>query len=419
MSRLHAERRRRFLRKGALAAKVSTAAMMVLTVLKAVVGLLSGSIALVADAIHSVADVFTSLAVWIGLRLSEGEPSEKFPYGLYRAETLAFLVVSIVVAISGAQILLESFRRILTPTPVSLVGIGLSVAAGSAIVSYLLSQYKERIGKEINSQALQGEAKHSNVDVWSSALVFAGILLQKLGFAEAEGIAGLLIGALTIELGLKMGWDAILVLMDASLDPALLSKIRTIATDVDGVKGLHALKVRRSGPFLFAEMHVEVDSTMQVAKADMVSDAIEEKVRESINSVDSFLIHAEPMKKNARRIAIPIEQNDGLNSKISPHFGKSPNFLLIDQAENAQTTWFVVLNPGAKMNKKRGIEAAHILIEHGVDVVLADEVGEGPYHVLRDNSIQILKLNNESEIKRVLDSFGRKELRSLTPTQSN
>jgi cation diffusion facilitator family transporter len=407
------------LRKGAQAAKVSTAAMMMLTVLKAVVGLLSGSIALVADAIHSFADVFTSLAVWIGLRLSEEEPSEKFPYGLYRAETLAFLVVSIVVAVSGAQILLESFRRILSPTPVSLVGIGLSVAAGSAIVSYLLSRYKGRTGKEINSQALQGEANHSNVDVWASALVFAGIFLQNLGFAEAEGIAGLLIGALTVKLGLRMGWDAVLVLMDASLDPAILSKIRTIATGVDGVKGLHALKVRRSGPFLFAEMHVEVDSTMQVAKADMVSDAIEEKVRESINSVDSFLIHAEPMKKNVRRIAIPIEQNDGLNSKISSHFGKSPKFLLIDQAENAPTSWFVVANPGAKTNKKRGIEAAHVLIEYGADVVLADEVGEGPYHVLRDNSIQILKLNNKSDIKQVLDEFGRKELRSLIASQAN
>jgi predicted Fe-Mo cluster-binding NifX family protein len=286
------------------------------------------------------------------------------------------------------------------------------------MVSYLLFRYKSRIGKETNSQALQGEASHSMIDVWSSALVFAGILLQNLGLMGAEGIAGLLIGVLTIKVGLGMGWNAILVLMDASLDLGLVSKMKTITTSVNGVKGLHDLKVRRSGPFIFAEMHVEVDSSMPVAKAELISETIEEKVRESINPVDFFLIHAEPIKKDARRIAIPVEQNEGLDSKISPHFGKSPYFILIDLTENRPTSWSVVENPGEKTDKKKGIEAAHLLIEHKADVVLANEVGEGPYHVLRDSSIRILELDAKSEIKQVLDAFMRKELRSLAPAQT-
>jgi predicted Fe-Mo cluster-binding NifX family protein len=61
----------------------------------------------------------------------------------------------------------------------------------------------------------------------------------------------------------------------------------------------------------------------------------------------------------------------------------------------------------------RGIEAAHLLAQHKADVLVAKEVGEGPYHVLRDSSIQIFDLNEESDIERVLDAFSKKELKSL------
>jgi hypothetical protein len=96
--KMRAEEKLQLLRKGATAAKVSTYVTVMLTGIKATVGLLSGSIALLADAVHSLSDIFTSLAVWLGMKLSQRRPSERFSYGFYRVETLAFLVVSIVEA---------------------------------------------------------------------------------------------------------------------------------------------------------------------------------------------------------------------------------------------------------------------------------------------------------------------------------
>jgi cation diffusion facilitator family transporter len=96
------------LQKGARAAKTSTYVTIALTGLKATVGLLSGSIALLADAVHSLSDIFTSLAVWLGMKLSQRRPSERFSYGFYRVETLAFLAVSVVVTVSGVEVLVAS-----------------------------------------------------------------------------------------------------------------------------------------------------------------------------------------------------------------------------------------------------------------------------------------------------------------------
>jgi cation diffusion facilitator family transporter len=401
------------LQKGAKAARTSTYVTIALTGLKAIVGLLSGSIALLADAVHSLSDIFTSLAVWLGMKLSQRKPSERFSYGFYRVETLAFLTVSVVVTVSGAEVLVASLNRILSPSPVAFASATLSVAAVSTLVSYLLYRYKAQVGDETNSQALQGEARHSLLDVSSSALVFVAILVHYAGFPWAEGIAGLLIGILTIRLGLGMGRDAVLVLLDACLRPELVSQMKEIATRVTGVRGVHEVKVRRSGPFIFVDMHVEVDRSMRVDEADAVSDVIEEKIKGSIEEVDSVMLHVEPSKKDVYRVAIPIEDDRGLESKISQHFAKSPHFILIDANKDGPRSWFVVENPGPRIERKKGIEAVHLLARHNTDVLATKEVGEGPYHALRDSSIQVLDPGEESSIERVVDAFLRKELRSL------
>ena len=405
------------LERGTAGARVSTYVTVILAVLKATAGILSGSVALSADALHSLADLFTSLAVWVGLKLSQRKPSERFPYGFYRAETMAFLVVSMVVSVSGVEILLESFRRVMSPSAIALPAVTLSVAAVSALVSYLLARYKSKLGKETNSQALQGEGKHSMVDVGSSMLVFAGILANHVGFAWAEPIAGLLIGVLVIGLGLVLAKGAVLVLLDACLKPELVSRMRTIATEIDGVKGVHDIRVRRSGPFIFAEMHVEVDPAMHVDRAHEISGAIEERIRQSIRDLDSITLHTEPSEKGFYRIALPVVEDRGLDSRTCEHFGGSPYFIFIDVQDGSPKRWLVTENPAASVEKRRGIEAAHFLIQHKVDFLVAEELGEGPHHLLRSGSVQIFALDQESRVEHALDAFSRKRLKPLVPVQ--
>ena len=103
------------LKKGERAAKYSTIANISLAIIKAVVGVLSGSIALLANSVHSFSDIFASLAVFIGLKLSQRKPDENFPYGYYKFETLSSLVISVIIIISGIEIAIESINGIITP----------------------------------------------------------------------------------------------------------------------------------------------------------------------------------------------------------------------------------------------------------------------------------------------------------------
>ncbi len=82
------------------------------------------------------------------------------------------------------------------------------------------------------------------------------------------------------------------------MKPEFISQMKKIASEVNGVRGVHEIKVRRSGPFIFAEMHVEVDRAMRMDEADVISRTIEERIRDSIGEVDSVMLHVEPSKKD-------------------------------------------------------------------------------------------------------------------------
>ena len=155
---------------------------------------------------------------------------------------------------------------------------------------------------------------------------------------------------------------------------------------------------------------------MSVEKAARISDTIEHNIRRSIQQLDSLLVHTEPSKKEMYRIAIPVEHDKGLNSEVSEHLGKSPYFIFVDLHDDNLVSWFVVENPAGSLDKKRGIEAAHLFVRHRADALVTREVGEGPYHVLKDSSVQVLALNQKSEIRQVLDAFSRRELRTLVPS---
>lgn len=384
------EKARIKLKKGERAAKYSSIINLLLAILKGIVGILSGSIALIADSIHSFTDIVASLAVYIGLRLSRRKPDEKFPYGYYKIETLISLVISALIIITGLEIAFESFNAYLNPQTIDIPLISLSVAAISAVVSFLLARYKQKIGKQIDSQALINDGKHSFIDIFSSLIVFIGILTAYLGYLEVQGISGILVAVLIIYMGLKLAKNDVLVLLDASMDPEKIDEIKAIALSIDGVEGVHDIKVRRSGPFMFAELHLETKKELPVKRASEITESIKKAVAERIKNLDTITVQIEPIIKEKLRIAVPVENSNELQSELSHHFARAP-FMLIADVDGGKITSNIVLeNPGSKLEKKKGIETAQFLGKEKVDVLVGYEVGKGPVHVLSDELIDII-----------------------------
>jgi cation diffusion facilitator family transporter len=283
--------KRILLQRGITVSRRSTFVLVVLSIAKVIVGLLSGSIALLADAAHTIMDIAGSVIVWLGLRLSLRKPTDLFPYGFYKAESVCALIVCIIMIFTGAEILLDSLERFYVPSVISFRPVVIAVAVGSGFVSYFLARYKERAGREISSQGLRVESRHSFADVLNSGLVCGSVLFTYLGVSWVEPLAAVIISAFIFWAALAFGKDSIYSLMDVSPQPAIRKAIEDTILGTPEVKGVHALKVRRSGPFIFVEAHVELDGRTSLEKAHAIGDEVEDRVQEKFKEVDSTTIH--------------------------------------------------------------------------------------------------------------------------------
>jgi len=370
---------------------------LLMTLLKGLVGLLSGSIALTADAIHSLSDVASSLAVLIGLRIAQRKPDEKFSYGYYKAESIASLVVAGMIFFAGVEILYGSYNHLLHPTKLKLTSLAILISLVSALVSYALMVYKRSVGRKISSPALLADARHSIVDVYASLLVFLGIASAQLGSPSLEAVAGMVISILIIKTSFTLGWDSLLVLMDAWTHPEMAEKLRKIIRNSEGVVDVKNLRLRRSGPFIFGEAVVKMSPTASVAKAHEQTELIEKEIKKKIREIDSFIIHIEPGKKSVQRVAVPIRgKSNGIDARVSFHFGRAPYFLFADVEKGEIKRWEVKENPARALTKKIGMRAAHFLLENKVNILVAPEVGEGAFYALREHFVEIYKLKGST-----------------------
>ena len=74
------------------------------------VGAIAGSPSLLADGVHSLSDVLTNAGGWLSHRLAKSPPDEDHHYGHGSFESLAALVIGVVLVVGGAGILWGATR---------------------------------------------------------------------------------------------------------------------------------------------------------------------------------------------------------------------------------------------------------------------------------------------------------------------
>ncbi len=377
---------------GEKVAKISLVCMIFLTVIKGYAGIVYLSVAVLADAINSLSDIFASALVGSGLRLAGKKPDEKFPYGYYRGETLASLVVSGMIVFSGIEIMIESVRRYFEPIQIIDGTIPLIASAISAITYYLLARYKSKVGKRINSRSLIADSKHSTIDVYAGILVFIGVTLSIVGLSTAEVIVAVLIALYIIKEGIEIGRDSVFSLMDASPQPEKVEEIKTIAHKVPGVLDIHSIRLRRSGPVYFLEAHITVIRDITVQKGHTLSEVIEEKIKESIPEIETATLHIEPEKEHRLRIAVPVIDASDESSQVESHFERVLVLAVADLEGGRIRNLHFLENLGDQEDWKKGQHAISLLAEEGVDALVVGSIGQYPFEILRSHFMTLYKL---------------------------
>ena len=279
-----------------MAAGIGMAVNIVLAIVKIVTGVVGNSYALIADGIESTSDIVSSLVVWTGLKISSLPADDDHPYGHGKAESIAGLVVAMALLGAAVFIGIQSVREIITPhhTPAWFTLLVLALVIGTKETLY---RFVLKVGDELTSTAVKGDAWHHRSDAITSAAAFIGIsiaLIGGKGYESADDWAALLACAVIVFSGYRIFRTALGEIMDAAVPNPLQKEIRALAAAVPGVAGIEKCRTRKSGLGLFVEIHVEVDGELSVRRGHEIGHQVSDHLKLSALSVQDVVVHVEP-----------------------------------------------------------------------------------------------------------------------------
>lgn len=401
------------LRQGKRVAIWATFVNAFMAVMKAVVGFMFASPILIADAFHSGADIFLNFASSFGLWLASREKSDRFPYGLYKAETIACLIIGFSMTFAGFEIFKEGYGKVFTLTqykgfPIFPIGATLI----SSFLSLLIALKMRKIGLLISSHSLIANAQEAFLDIFVSLVVMMGILLGFLNIPYVEGIIIMLIALLIVKLGVSNIWISLLILLDSNLDPDLQDEIEEKINQTYGVLGVSDVKIRQSGPFQLVECSIKIKHTIPLYRAHELATGIEDQIHREYERIESIFIHIEPIKEKALYAIVPIEAFDDTRSIISKHFSRASCYALIRCADTCQLE-DVFFNEHLDQSKHIGVNVVKTLIQYKIDMVFAVQMGEIAFSMLKNNFVDIYQVSKDSSLMDIIDSYHSNKLQPM------
>lgn len=277
--------------------RISIVANLLLSIVKLAAGFTASSGAMISDAIHSASDVFSTILVMVGIRLSAKAADKEHPYGHERMECVAAVLLAVVLAITGYEIGVSGFRKIISVHYEELAIPG-ALALIAAVVSIVIKEwmywYTRFYAKKINSAALMADAWHHRSDSLSSIGAFIGILGARMGFPVMDPIAGVVICIFIIKAAYDIFKDAIDKMIDTACDPALEEELRRFVLMQQGVQGIDLLRTRTFGSRIYMDVDIIVDGTITLWEAHKIADRVHNGIEKQFEQVKHIMVHVNP-----------------------------------------------------------------------------------------------------------------------------
>jgi cation diffusion facilitator family transporter len=277
---------------------VNVVGNILMIMIKGYLGVVGGSKGLIADAIHSSADLVATIVMIIGLRISNRDKDDKYPYGYGKAEYVVALVIYIFLFVIGLYILFDGTRAILEGRRVTPC---LSAAWGaifSIAINELMFRQSVCVGTQMNSPSIVAKAWESRSDVFSSIAVLVGILGAKMGFHFMDPLAAIAVGVIILRICIQMVREAALKLLDRAIED-VLDEVRQALARVKDIAGIKGLKSREVGQELELEIALHVPEHMSVSQGEKIKNEAKKVVGEVLDRKSTIKVRLFPVPDEA------------------------------------------------------------------------------------------------------------------------
>ena len=99
------------------------------------------------------------------------------------------------------------------------------------------------------------------------------------------------------------------------------------------------------------------------------------------------------------KIAVATEGKNGLQDVVSTVFGRAKTFTIIDVEKDKAINVKVIENPASNYHHGAGPITVKMLIDEGVEVVLANQLGIGASELLKQHKITVKPTKPKTKVK--------------------
>jgi len=255
-------------------------------------GFISHSVAISSDGFHSLFDGVSNVAGLIGVYLASHPADERHPYGHRKYETVFTIFIGMLMLFTCFEIfkgVYDSFAGRQTPIvgPESFI-----LMAATTSVNIFVTLYEKRKGKELSSEYLKADARHTLSDIYVSLGVIVSLVLTEIGLAYADALAGAVVGIFVAKAGFDIIKESAETLIDKSqVNP---SEIIQAAECVDGVVECHDIRTRGTSDSIFVDLHCLVHPDLSVNNAHGIAHRVEEEIKQKFPAIVDVVVHVEP-----------------------------------------------------------------------------------------------------------------------------
>lgn len=271
---------------------------LILTLFKLLAGVVAHSGAMISDAVHSASDVLSTFVVIAGVKLAGKESDQEHPFGHERFECVAAIILSVMLAVTGAGIgwagiqnILGGSGELMIPGKLALVAAVVSIVSKEAMY-----WYTRAAAKKLGSSSLMADAWHHRSDALSSIGSFVGILGARLGVPVLDPVASVVICLFILKAAWDIFQDAISKMLDTACPKEVEEAMRQTVLSQPGVLRIDRLQTRLFGDRIYVEVEIAADANVPLSQAHETSAQVHHAIERQFPKVKHCMVHVNPME---------------------------------------------------------------------------------------------------------------------------
>ncbi|MCK4371398.1 MAG: hypothetical protein KAW03_10040, partial [Candidatus Lokiarchaeota archaeon] len=222
-----------------------------------------------------------------------------------------------------------------------------------------------------------------------------------------DSIIGLFIALFIIKGGYDIFITSTKILLDAVIDFDKRTDLNNLIETFPKIKKIESLEIRAYGKYIFLETIISLNKDLSLTQVQVLKNQLTTKIKDTFPQIFKILILTQTQENPITKVAVPLLDNDGLNSKISDHFGDSLFFALFEikeeEEEKQLLNYNILVNKFIKEEKRKGILISDWLISNKIDkIYLKKELKIGPKLIFEKGLIQ-MEISTQDKLNEIIN----------------